>query len=80
MVAVRADGACRADIEALRAAGLARAAVGADPLAVLREARLAELADQGGDLLRRQRLLERICPGRGIALRQVRQPDQRSSR
>ena len=52
----------------------------ADALAVLREARLAELAHQRGELLRRERLLERIGARRGVALRQVRQPDQRLAR
>ncbi len=80
VVAVDADRTGRADVEALRAARLAGAAVRANALAVLREARLAEFADQRGELLRRQRLLERIGARCCVALRQVGQPDQRLAR
>ena len=46
LVAVGADRAGRADVEALRAAGLARAAVRADALVVVRRSAASELADQ----------------------------------
>ena len=49
MVAVFADRAGRADVEALRAPGDSRAAVRADAFAVLRELRLFEFADEGDE-------------------------------
>ena len=80
MVAIGADRAGGAHVQALRAAGFAGAPVRADPFAILREARLAEFTDHRGQLLRRQRLLQRIGAGRGIALRQVGHADQRLAR
>src|SRR5260221_13392771 len=73
-IARRADRAARADIEALVAALLARPAVRADLLAVAEEARLLEFADQRAELLRGERLLQRIVGRREIALRQLVHP------
>src|SRR5260221_597527 len=73
-IARRADRAARADIDALVAALLARAAVRADLLAIAEEARLLEFADQRAELLRGERLLQGIVARRDITLRQLVHP------
>src|SRR5262245_56989722 len=80
MVAVGLDRAARADVDALVAALAPRAAVGADARVIREKPRLLEFADQGADLLRRERLLERIVAGREVALRRELEPDQRLAR
>src|SRR6185436_17387420 len=77
VIAVGLDRAARADVDALVAAFAPGAAVRADARVVGEEARLLELADQRAELLRRQRLLERIIPRREVALRRQRDADQR---
>src|SRR3989454_2552309 len=80
VIAVGADRAGRAALEAAVAALDARAGMGADPFAVDEQARLLELAHQLRQLRRGERLLERIGPGREVALRQVRHAQQRLHR
>src|SRR5881394_3060971 len=80
MVAVGADRAARADIDALVAAVAPRQAMGADTRVVGEEFRLLELADQRADFARRERLLERIVARREIALRRLLDADQRLAR
>src|SRR5204863_5571412 len=80
VVAVGLDRAARADVDALVAAVLSRAAMGADARVVGEELRLLELADQRADLLRRERLLERIVAGCEIALGRQLAADQRLAR
>src|SRR5688572_19004347 len=80
VVAVGADSAGRAHVEAAVAAGDARAAVRADALLVAEEARLLEFADELRELRRRERLLQRIGARREIALRQVGRAQERLGR
>src|SRR2546426_12232918 len=76
-LAVRRDGAGRADIQALVAADLRGTAVRADLLVIGEEARLFELAHHLAQLPGRQRLLERIGARREVALRGLRRLDER---
>src|SRR5438445_8673031 len=80
VVAVRRDGAGRADIQALVAADLRGAAVRADLLVIGEEARLFELAHPLAELPGRQRLLERIGARREVVLRRLRGAYQRLCR
>ncbi len=80
VIAVGADRAGRADLEAAVAALDARAGVGADLFAVGEKARLLELAHQLRQFRRGERLRERIGPGREVALRQVGHAQQRLRR
>src|SRR5258708_36670413 len=80
VVAIGTNGTARADIDALVAALLSRAAVRANLLAVAEEARLLELPNQAHELARGERLFERIVSRREIALRQLVQPDVRLAR
>ena len=79
-VAVACDRAGGAHVDALGAALLRGAAVRADAFLVDEEFRLLELADQLGQLLRRQRLLERIGARREVTLRKVRRLQHRLAR
>src|SRR5204863_1691765 len=54
--------------------------VRADLLAIAAEARLLEFTDQRGELLRGERLLQRIVAGCEIALRQLMQAQERLAR
>src|SRR2546423_3229810 len=80
VVPVGTDGAARADLDALVAALARRAAVGADLFPVLEETRLFEFSDQRRELLRRERLLERIVAGREVSLRQLLRAQERLAR
>src|SRR5450756_832012 len=68
MVAVRPNGRGRADIDALIAARLLRAAVGADRRLVLEEFRLLELTDRGRHVGQSVGLGSRIRAGLPVAL------------
>src|SRR4029079_13775900 len=74
------NGSGRADVDAARAAGDARAPVGADLLLLLEILRLLELADELRDFVRGERLRERIGTGREVSLRQLFRPDHRFAR
>ena len=80
VIAIRADRAGRAHVQALGAAGLAGARVGANPFAVLREARFGKLTHHRPEALRGERLLQRISARRGVALGQVWKVDERPAR
>src|SRR4029077_15614193 len=67
----------RAHVEALRAAGLGRAAVGADPRVVGEKSRLLELAHHLAELRGGERLLERVASRGEVALRRLWGANQR---
>jgi hypothetical protein len=80
LVAGVADRAARADVDAGVATLFSRSAVRADLFAVVEKARLFELTDQADELLRGERLLERVGARREIALRQLVRAQERLSR
>jgi hypothetical protein len=77
VIAVGGNGPGRAHVEALRAAGLGGAAVGADSRVVGEESGLLELAHHLAELRSCERLLERVTPRGEVALRRLRSADQR---
>src|SRR5688500_17004921 len=80
VIAVGADGAARAHVDARVAAFLPAARMRADLRVVGEKPRLLEFADQADELLRGERLLERIVAGREIALRQLVHAQERLAR